>query len=153
MSSVSLSCFFFFFIKASICFLWYWHWWQELWNFYGIKNVDFVKTSWSILLWWNKITHKILVISPTPSFSYHCYAGDTVLVLSKVPTVIPFGTEILKTSISRQALSAVEQILKQRWLVIVFTCSTDTSVTGFNDHHFTLFTKRSHRNTWEEVES
>ncbi len=34
-----------------------------------------------------------------------------------------------------------------RWLVIVFMSSTDTSMIGFNDHRCMLFTELLHRNT------
>ncbi len=56
---------FFFFFYASIHSLWYWHWWQELWDFHGIENLNIIKTlfkakinvSWYILLLWNKINY------------------------------------------------------------------------------------------------
>ncbi len=72
-----------FFVLYCIIFLlvWYWHWWQGLWKFYGIKdhkkkNVkEKKKKTYRDIYCYHDIEwviswYKILVISPTPNVYY-----------------------------------------------------------------------------------
>ncbi len=71
-----------FFSLLRLVLVWYWHWWQGLWKFYGIKDFNIIKTfvkkkkqspyrdiycyrDIKFVISW----YKILVISPTPRYT------------------------------------------------------------------------------------